>query len=109
MQRMVWLALFCLAAVAGLVVVRSVVLGSSAISGALPVAVAAAVEDIAAPLAKGDRLPSRFFDPDLSRTPVETRKIIPSEPQKKSESSKEDIVGWHWHEGSKIVRRRKSP
>jgi len=110
MQRLVWLALFCLAAVVSLVVIRPIVVSSSPTrAAASSAAVAGNVQEVAAPLAKADRLPSRFLDNGLSKTPVETVRIIPSVPPKKSTSSKDDIVAWHWHEGMKVVRRRKSP
>jgi hypothetical protein len=55
--RMVWLALFCPAALAVLMALRPVLLGLSTVNLA-PVTIAADVEDGSEPLAKGiDRLP----------------------------------------------------
>jgi hypothetical protein len=79
-------------------------------------AVAADVTDAEnPPLAKSDRLPSRFFDRALPKTTVQTAKIapadVPKEPEtalKLPEASKDDVVSWHWHEGAKVVRRRRS-
>jgi hypothetical protein len=104
MQRLIWLALFCLAGIGGLFAVRSVV-AVSAINRATPEAIAADPTDVATPLPKGDRLPSQFFDRALPQTAVE---IVPTEAPKQSEVSKDDVVSWHWHEGSKVVRRRRS-
>jgi hypothetical protein len=116
MLRMVWLALFCLAAIGGLAVIRSVV-GSSSATRPMPAAISADFSDAAPPLPKGDRLPSRFFDkPVPTSTPavatinptVATTKVDPPETPKQAKAN-DDIVSWHWHQGSKIVRRRKSP
>lgn len=89
-------------------------MGVGAAGRAAPKAVAADLADLTPPLAKGDRLPSRLFDNALPKTAVETTKIVPVEPpvqstalRKQSEISKEDVVVWHWHEGSKIIRRRR--
>ena len=107
MPRLIWLALFCLAGIGGLFAIRSVV-AVSAINRVSPKAIAADVTDVATPpLAKGDRLPSQFFNRALPKSAVETVKIVPTEPPKQSEVLKDDVVSWHWHEGSKVVRRRR--
>jgi hypothetical protein len=115
MQRLLWFALFCLVGIGGLFAARTVAGVTSGGSTAMK-AVAADVTDAEKPpLAKGDRLPSRFFDHALPKTAVETVKIaptdVPKEPEtapKKPEASKDDVVSWHWHEGAKVVRRRQS-
>jgi hypothetical protein len=108
MQRLLWLALFCLLGIGGLFAARTV-------AGVTPggrTAVTADVTDAEKPLlAKGDRLPSPFFDRAVPKTTVETVKIIPKQPEtalKQPEASKDDVVSWHWHEGAKVVRRRRS-
>jgi hypothetical protein len=111
MQRAVWLALFCLVGIGGLFSIRSVV-GVSKVSRVTPEAASVDVIDTATPLPKGDRLPSRFFDSALPKPAVETVKIVPAEAPKQSEvpraeTSKDDVVSWHWHEGAKVVRRRR--
>jgi hypothetical protein len=75
----------------------------------MPTVVAADVSNATTPLLKGDRLPSRFFDSVVPEAPVATIKVVPTEVLKKPEAIKDDIVNWHWHQGSKVVRRRKSP
>lgn len=107
MQRAVWLALFCLAGIGGLFSLRSVV-GVSTIGRTTPQAATADMIDVAAPLPKGDRLPSRFFDSTLPKPAIETVKIVPTETPKNSQASKDDVVSWHWHEGSKVVRHRRA-
>jgi hypothetical protein len=117
MQKVVWLALFCAVGVGGLFVIRSP-LGVSASSRGVPEVTAADVVDVATPLPKGDRLPSRFFDNPLPQPAVETVKIVPAEPSKqeppkqetpkRSEAARDDVVSWHWHEGSKVIRRRRA-
>jgi hypothetical protein len=61
-------------------------------------------------LAKGDRLPSHSIDDNalrqvgldaLKRAAAAT--IIPS-----PEAATDNVVSWHWREGSKVVRRRQS-
>jgi hypothetical protein len=107
MQRAVWLALFCLAGIGGLFSIRSVV-GVSKVSRAPPEAASVEVIDVATPLPKGDQLPSRFFDSTLPKPAVETVKVVPTEAPKQPEAAKDDVVSWHWHEGSKVVRRRRA-
>ncbi len=107
MQKVVWLVLLCFAGVGGLFVIRSLP-GASAISRGAPEGIAADMTDLATPLPKGDRLPSRFFDSPLPKPTGETVKIVPTEAPKQSEASKDDVVSWHWHEGSKVVRRRRA-
>jgi hypothetical protein len=116
MLRTVWLAIFCLAAIGGVAVIRSIV-GSSSASRALPAAISADISEDTPALPKGDRLPSRFFDRTVpASTPavatinpaVVPIKAAPAEAPKQP-PAKDDIVSWHWHQGSKIVRRRKSP
>src|SRR5574337_744352 len=106
MQRLVWLALFSLLGISGLFAARTVA-GVTVIKRGAPDAVAADVTDNdELPLAKGDRLPSPFLDGALPKTVVDTVKITPTEAPKQSEAPKHEIASWHWHEGSKIVRRR---
>jgi hypothetical protein len=107
MRRLIWRAIFCLVGIGGLFAVRSAV-GLSAIGRAAPEATPADETDFATPLAKGDRLPPpRMVDDNpIPKTAVETVKIVPPDPPKQQDRSKDGIVSWHWHEGSKIVRRR---
>jgi len=108
MQRLILLAVFCLAGISGLLAIRFAAGVTAGVHGT-PEAIAADVTDAATPLPKGDRLPSRSFDEASSKTSVETVKIIPPEvPKQQSEASKDNIVSWHWHEGSKVVRRRRA-
>jgi hypothetical protein len=74
----------------------------------------AITSDDAPALPKGDRLPSPFFDNAPREKPAAAVKVAPIEAPrkieapKKPESSSEDIVSWHWHQGSKVVRRRRA-
>ena len=107
-SRLIWFALFSLAAVGGLAAVRLIV-GSHGVDRTLPAAVAATgAYDIALPLPKGDRLPSPLFDGAPREIPTVTMKVAPAENPQKPEAANDDIVSWHWHQGSKIVRRRKA-
>ena len=110
MPRLVWLALFCLAALGCLTVVRS--LFWPGIASPVPPALASASDflDLDEPLAKGDRLPSHSIDDNaLRQVGLDALKkaaaatIIPS-----PEAATDNVVSWHWREGSKIVRRRQS-
>ena len=116
MQRLIWLALLCVVGIGGLFVIRSL-MGASAVSHRVPEVVAPeviapVVTDDAPALPKGDRLPSRFFDSAfdgaLPKPAVETLKIVPAEAPKPPEAAKDDVISWHWHEGSKVVRRRRA-
>jgi hypothetical protein len=106
-SRLIWFALFGLAAIGALVSVRWIN-GSFVVHQTLPLARAAnTTTDDAPALPKGDRLPSPFFDKIPSEKPVATVKAAPIEAPKKLESPNDDIVSWHWHQGSKIVRHRR--
>jgi hypothetical protein len=108
-SRPIWFALFSLAAVGGLGMVRAI-LGSQVADQTLRAAVAATdASDTALPLPKGDRLPSSFIDGAPREIPVVTVKVAPTENPQKLEATNNEIVSWHWHQGSKIVRRRRTP
>jgi len=107
MQRVIWLALLCFVGIGGLFVIRSL-MGASAASRDAPEVIAPDVTAAETPLPKGDRLPSRFFDGAPPKAAVETVKIVPPEAPKPPEASRDDVVSWHWHEGSKVVRRRRA-
>jgi hypothetical protein len=104
MQRLLWFGLFSLLGISGLFAARTVA-GLTVIKHSAPDAIAADATDIGLPLPKGDRLPSPF-DGALPKTVVDTGKITPTETRQPAEAPKDEIANWHWHEGSKIVRRR---
>src|SRR5581483_5014207 len=137
MPRLVWLALFCLAALGCFTVVRSIVRPGVA---AAPVPTSLVSADTDTPLAKGDRLPSvvlrqvgfeggrlsydilRQVGLDAlkrSAAPTVPEPAVPdtvSEPKSaaaptvtpKAAPPVDEVVSWHWREGSKVVRRRQS-
>lgn len=106
MHRLRWFALFSLLVISGLFAARTVV-GVTTVDHLASDAVAADVTGVEQePLAKGDRLPSPFLDGALLRTLVATVKVTPTEAPQQAEAPKDEIANWHWHEGSKIVRRR---
>jgi hypothetical protein len=116
MHSLLWLALFCSLGIGALFAVRTVA-GMTALGRAAPQAVAAGPTDMERPpLAKGDRLPSRVIDTApltttaidtaLPTTAIDTVKITPTQAPKQSETPKDEIVSWHWHQGGKIVRHR---
>jgi len=116
MPRTVWLALICLLAVSVLLAVR---MGIGA--RLIPVATASTADAATAsaiveepPLAKADRLPSRYFPSTPSKTTVSTIEIAPTpEPEKARPAASvsgqgtenHEVTSWHWHVGSTIVRR----
>jgi len=114
MQRQIFLALLCLAGIVGLFAMRTIV-GLNTLTAVPAKVISADATDLPA-LTKGDRLPSRFFDSALPKPPVETGwvdvteppKLSEEAPLKQSDASKDEIVSWHWHEGSKVVRRRRA-
>src|ERR1700743_901540 len=113
MNRTVWLAFICLAAVTVLFAVRTGIAARVKPAGTTSPAdigtPSGAYE--APPLAKADRLPIRQF-PAPSATAVSPTEVAPVLAPKTTasvaESSKEshEIASWHWHVGSKITKRR---
>jgi hypothetical protein len=115
MQRLLWLALFCLLGIGGLFAARTVGGVTPGARTAMKAVTADVTDAEKLSLVKGDRLPSQFFDRTLPKTTVETVKIAPTDVTKEPgaalkqpEASKDDVVSWHWHEGAKVVRRRRS-
>jgi hypothetical protein len=114
---MVWIAVFCLAALGCFTVIRSIVRPGVA---AAPASLAS--DDIDTPLAKGDRFP--LIDSDILRQAgldALKRSAVPTnvpEPKAaadnvviaapKAAPAADEVVSWHWREGSKVVRRRQS-
>ena len=72
-----------------------------------PIPVSAHEED-EAPLAKADRLQAGDFDNSLPRGAVDALRKAFSKASEKLQRNDDEIVSWHWHEGSKIVRSRRS-
>jgi hypothetical protein len=109
MPRLVWLAIFCLAALGCLTVVRSIVRPGAA-AGSAPSSLPADVLDIDTPSAKGDRLPSRSIDFNALRQAGldALKKAAAPTTISKPEAAADDVVSWHWREGSRVVRRRQS-
>jgi hypothetical protein len=105
-SRLIWFALVSLAAVGCIAAFRWIV-GSHVVDRTLPAAVAATgASDTALPLPKGDLLPSPFFAP--REIPVATVKVAPTENTQELKATNDEIVNWHWHQGSKVVRRRRA-
>jgi hypothetical protein len=104
MFRMIWLTLFCLAAVGCLTVLRWVM--SPAVSARPP---PAAVASDNTPLAKGDRFPSQVDNGALRLAGlVALKKAAALSAISTPKTATDDVVSWHWREGSKVVRRRHS-
>jgi hypothetical protein len=105
MFRMIWLTLFCLAAVGCLTVVRWI--ATPAVSARpSPVAV---VSDGTPAAAKGDRLPPHVDNGTLRQAGLDAlKKAAALSASSKRESTSDDVVSWHWREGSKVVRQRQS-
>jgi len=73
---------------------------------------ASAIDD-RPPLAKSDKLPARHLDRTEAKAGVTTVKIAPT-PQEANASPKtvdaaagerKEVTSWHWHAGSRIVKR----
>jgi hypothetical protein len=108
MPRLVWLALFCLAALGCLTVVRSIAWPGAA--SPAPSRLSTDVLDLDVPPAKGDRLPSRLIDNiALRQVGLEAlKRAVAPTAIPKPEATADNVVSWHWREGSKVVRRRQS-
>ena len=112
MPRTVWLALICLLAVSVLFAVRTGIIPVATASLADAATVSAIHEE--PPLAKADRLPSRYIPATPSNTTVRTIEIGPTpEPEKPGptaavsgpKTKNQELTSWHWHVGSKITKR----
>jgi hypothetical protein len=117
MSRILWLALFCLAALGCLSVIRFTIGRGQAVS--LP-SVASEVVDMGKTLSKGDRLPFQatprenfepgFVEIDKRREAgLLALKAAAAAALLTNESAADDVVSWHWREGAKIVRKRRPP
>jgi hypothetical protein len=115
MPRTFWLALICLLAVSVLFAVRTGI-GARLIpvaTASLADAATASAIDEEPPLAKADRLPSRQF-PAAPKKTVSTIETAPTlEPEKARPTASvsgprtenREVTSWHWHVGSKIIKR----
>jgi hypothetical protein len=107
MLRFVWLALVCLCFVGALSVVRTTIAAravTEAVSPDSPGAAPAETDD-APPLAKADKLP--VADPGVAKKLVTVVPIEPAPAEKKTKTPAkiEETTNWHWHEGSKVIKR----
>ena len=102
---MIWLTLFCLAAVGCLTVVRWIM--TPAVSSR-PSPMLTVVSEGKTAATKGDRLPSSHVDDGaLRQAGLDALKnAVALSAISKRKSSSDDVVSWHWREGSKVVRRR---
>jgi hypothetical protein len=113
MRKLIWLATFSVISIGGLFAARNSVATDRVVPNDL---LAADLVDLGNPaLAKSDRLPSHFFDSAPPIAAVATAEVVPPDsskrleiPPRQTESSKDDIVSWHWHEGTRVIRRRRS-
>jgi hypothetical protein len=104
MFRSVLLALFCLIAVGALLVLKTNA-GAPTNRGALLVDATVGATSDQVPLLKADRL-DLAPENAPNKIAVSTIKITPTEPKAEKPSGKTaEITNWHWHEGSKLIKR----
>jgi hypothetical protein len=107
MLRFVWLALVCLCFVGALSVVRTTIAARAVTEAVSPdsAGAAPAETDDAPPLAKADKLP--VADPGVAKKLVTVVPIEPAPAEKKTKAPAkiEETTNWHWHEGSKVIKR----
>jgi hypothetical protein len=108
MRRLLWLPVFCLIAIGGLFAVRGLRADVSELGNRpAPAALAADFSDLAEPaLAKSDRLPINLVKPYRPVSTTLKEKTTVPVPAAQQVQTADDVVSWHWHEGSKVVRRR---
>ena len=110
--RPVWLALICLIFLGVLFILRSNI-GARPIHGETASPLAPSDIGDRPPLAKSDRLPSPYFDKSAAKMADTILPAVPEAasnpkqddlvPQSKSEAS--EVTTWHWHAGSRIMKR----
>ena len=108
MLRLLWLPIVCLVTIGGLFAMRGLRANVSAPGDhPAPAALAADFSDLAEPaLAKSDRLPVNLVKPDRPvSTTLKEETAVPV-PAAQQVRTADDVVSWHWHEGSKVIRRR---
>jgi hypothetical protein len=103
LRRLSWMVL-AVASVSSLIAAR----GYASKAPIAPEWIAADTTELRPPLAKGDRLPFFFSDRAPPQIAVEPVAITPVE-LVKGDEAKDEIVGWPWHEGAKVIRRRRTP
>jgi hypothetical protein len=113
MPRTIWLAFGCLLCLGALFALRAST-GARSIATPGDSAPPAAIED--GPLAKSDRLPSLPLDHAEAKVSVRTVKIAPEQAEAKASpkaaqqagSERNEVTSWHWHAGSKAIKRTTS-
>jgi hypothetical protein len=107
MLRFVWLALICLCLVGALSVVRTTIAARAVTEAVSPESADAATAqtDDAPPLAKADKLPVPNSDVAKKIVTVVPIEPAPAEKKTKAPAKIEETTSWHWHEGSKIIKR----
>jgi hypothetical protein len=110
MPRTIRLAFVCLLCLGALGALRAST-GARTIEAHTDAAQPPAIE-AGLPLAKSDKLPSLPLDRAEAKAGVATVKIAPETPEKASlrtiearPAATEQVTSWHWHAGSKIIKR----
>jgi hypothetical protein len=113
MPRTIWLALVCLLFLSALFALRTSI-GARTISGSTDPAPPSAIDN-GPPLEKSDKLPSLDLNRAEAKASVTTVKIAPAPREAKASAKtseanhaageRKEVTSWHWHAGSKIVKR----
>jgi hypothetical protein len=112
MPRPIWLALICLLFLSALFALRTSI-GARTIGESADAATVAAIDD-RPPLEKSDKLSLDLSRPE-AKASVTTVQIAPTTREAKTSakttdahpaaSERREVTTWHWHVGSKIVKR----
>jgi hypothetical protein len=108
MLRTVWLALVCLICVGALSALRTSFGNSPMKVKASSFDAAVGSEREQEPLAKADRLDLNYLrnaPEEISVDTINTSRPAPTAPEVKLKEQATEVTSWHWHEGSKTIKR----
>lgn len=106
MLRTVWLALVCLICLGALFALRTSFGSSPMKVKPSSFEAAAGSEREQVPLAKADRLDLNYLrnaPEEISVDTINTSRPAPTAPEVKLKDT--EVTSWHWHEGSKTIKR----
>ena len=104
-MRTVWLAVVCLVCVGALFALKTSFGSSPKKTEASSFDTTVVIDRDQEPLAKAGRLDISYVQSLPEKISVDTIKIVPMKTEVKPTEKATEVTSWHWHEGSKIIKR----